>query len=279
MVAGVLAKFGFFMGEAARSPVFESVLASDIFLGRSDRKARALVADLNSKHPLWAWKRPAAVYELTRTIKRMQPARVIMVFRDPLATAARRSMAVGDLKVESVEKLTEHFQMVLNEYNELLALTSALQVPFAMVSYDTALQDPAGFVQQMTHFLGINPDSEELASAIAFIQPSPTDYLMSLKEHEFKGVLDGVDTASIWGWAKPTDLETDGPVEVEILVNGKKVTSLLADQHRQDLSRKGIGNCAFKYELETPLPFGAEVRVRVVGDDLELRNSPKIYQA
>jgi hypothetical protein len=71
MVAGVLAKLGIFLGEDAVSPVYESQELSGHLLGRSDRKAKSVVTELNANHAVWAWKRPASVYHLTRKMKRM----------------------------------------------------------------------------------------------------------------------------------------------------------------------------------------------------------------
>jgi hypothetical protein len=277
MVAGVLAQLGVFLGEGAVSPVYESHELSECLLGRSDRRAKNVVAELNANHAVWAWKRPASVYHLSRTMKRMQPNRVIMIFRDPIATATRRSMAVGDLQVSDFGGISEHLQMVLNEYNEMLALASGLKVPFAMVSYDTALRNPEKFVEQLTDFLNVSPEPEALAAAIDFIKPSPTDYLMAVRAQYYKGVLDGVDADSIWGWAKSRTSDAEGPVEVEILLNGERFASMLANQQRNDLTLADNGECAFRFELETPLPIGTEVRVRVVGDGLELRNSPLFF--
>jgi Sulfotransferase family len=278
MVAGVLAKLGIFLGEGAVSPVYESNELSGRLLGRSDRKAKSAVAELNANHASWAWKRPAAVYDLSRTMRRMQPNRVIMVFRDPMATASRRSMSVGDLQVSDFGGISEHLQMVLNEYSEMLALASGLKVPLAMVSYDTALRNPEEFVEQLVAFLGVSVKPEALASAIEFIKPSPTEYLMSVRAQYVNGVLDGVDEDSIWGWAKSQKGDPEGPVEVEILLNGERYASMLANQQRSDLTRAGYGDCAFRFELETSLPAGTEVRVRVVGDGLELMNSPLFFK-
>jgi hypothetical protein len=278
MVAGVLAKLGIFLGEDAVSPVYESQELSGHLLGRSDRKAKSVVTELNANHAVWAWKRPASVYHLSRTMKRMQPNRVIMIFRDPMATASRRSMSVGDLQVSDFGGISEHLQMILNEYNEMLALASGLEVPVAMVSYDTALRNPELFVEQLATFLGVSAEPESLASAIEFIKPSPTEYMMAVRTQYVNGVLDGVDEYSIWGWVKSQKGDAEGPVEVEILLNGERHASMLANQQRNDLTKAGIGNCAFRFELETPLPVGTEVRVRVVGDGLELSNSPKFFK-
>ena len=278
MVAGVLAKLGIFLGEGAVSPVYESNELSGRLLGRSDRKAKSAVAELNANHALWAWKRPAAVYDLSRTMKRMQPNRVIMVFRDPMATASRRSMSVGDLQVSDFGGISEHLQMVLNEYSEMLAVASGRKVPVAMVSYDTALRNPKEFVEQLVAFLGVSAEPEALASAIEFIKPSPAEYMMAVRTQYVNGVLDGVDEDSIWGWVKSQKGDTEGPVEVEILLKGERCTSMLANQQRNDLTGAGYGDCAFRFELETPLPAGTEVRVRVLGDGLELRNSPLFFK-
>jgi hypothetical protein len=187
-------------------------------------------------------------------------------------------MSVGDLQVSDFGGISEHLQMILNEYNEMLALASGLEVPVAMVSYDTALRNPELFVEQLATFLGVSAEPESLASAIEFIKPSPTEYMMAVRTQYVNGVLDGVDEYSIWGWVKSQKGDAEGPVEVEILLNGERHASMLANQQRNDLTKAGIGNCAFRFELETPLPVGTEVRVRVVGDGLELSNSPKFFK-
>lgn len=92
------------------------------------------------------------------------------------------------------------------------------------------------------------------------------------------GYLDRAQGTTVSGWAR--DLDGDELVMVDVLINEKRVATLLADRERSDLREKFNKNCAFFYRLpnETPLVKGDMVRVVASHSGQDLVGSPVVVQ-
>jgi hypothetical protein len=96
---------------------------------------------------------------------------------------------------------------------------------------------------------------------------------------EATGYLDSEGTVEeIAGWAwDPT--QPDTPIKVDILVNDKVLSSVLADMYREDLAKDGKGNG--KHGFLIPFPEQMRdgktytVKARVADVNIELQDSPR----
>ena len=90
-----------------------------------------------------------------------------------------------------------------------------------------------------------------------------------------KGHLDAATCRRIAGWAlDPSDIES--PLEVEVLIGGRKRGSVVADGYRHDLelAGKGQGRCAFEWAAhELHDSIGQLVTLRVNGFDTAITGS------
>ncbi len=90
---------------------------------------------------------------------------------------------------------------------------------------------------------------------------------------KLEGFLDAVDDGFVYGWAFDSSRPLER-VQVEVLVDGERVASGVAEGYRADLDRlkKGDGCCAFRFELPYNVLEGAARNLRVVyratGEDL-----------
>lgn len=274
MVAGVLSVFGYYMGEGARSPVFESNSLSAVILGKSETQAVTQVSELNANHSHWAWKRPEAIHHISKVLNRVKPAAVVFVFRDTLATAVRRSKVLKDADIDDLSFLREQLWMVNSEVFHMIDSLGEIKIPIALVSYDTALQEKSEFVNGFAEFLGLTLSQDVLATAESFIQANPIQYLNATRNAHFQGVVDEVSSTVVRGWAREINgLEV---AQVEIFADGVSQIVLPANQARADLVLKGFGECAYIWKPSTPFSLGTEIRIRIVGDVLDLLNSPQI---
>ena len=93
-----------------------------------------------------------------------------------------------------------------------------------------------------------------------------------------RGVLDGYERGRVWGWAQIVG--DDAPVNVRIEVDGRPITTVVADQVRQDLVDKGLhgtGAAGFSTVIEELQP-GAEVEAFIDETEAALTNGPCVVQ-
>jgi O-antigen biosynthesis protein len=76
-----------------------------------------------------------------------------------------------------------------------------------------------------------------------------------------RGSLDHVDDGLIEGWAQ-AEGHPEAPVCLDILVDGVVAATVLANHHRPDLERAGLGSGRHAFSLALDLQPGAEVQVR-----------------
>lgn len=274
MVAGALWHLGYFLGTQACPPVFESNEISTIFLEGTAAEIKGVVEELNHSYERWAWKRPSEFSMLQELFDVIQPIALLYVFRDPLATAVRRTLSQEIPDITSNEAFEENLSNVINDFIHMREAFKQFDIPSGLISYEAALQDPAEFIQLLIDFLKIDCTDVQERSAVTFIQPSPHEYLILTRMSGSKGFLDEADTRVASGWA--IGPAGSSPVSVDIYINDELFVTVPTNQPRSDLNELGLGDCAFHIEFDPPLKSGSTIRARVTGDVVDLVNSPRI---
>ena len=269
MVAGVLHKLGIYMGDRL-GPVYEDVALSDAVERRDVRRVQNIVEVRNARHNVWGWKRPSAVDHMSVIAEQFRNPCLIAVFRDVFAIANRNRISMRDDVVNSMRS-------ALRYYVKLADVLAGTPFPTLLVSYEKAMADRSAFVQELRSWA--RADAMNVEAAVTFVRPDPQDYLVSSRITQARGFLDVVDTNRIAGWAML--VHSQAPAEVSVLVNGDEVAVARATLHRPDLLAKRVhptGDCGFSVALPPNhvLRAGDEVRVRVVGDIVDLNGSPRI---
>lgn len=266
MVSGVLGHLGVFLGDGAAPPVYEEIPLSQC-LERGDLAEAEVIRDkYNAKADLWAWKRPSAIRQLQAVEELLTPRQWILVYRDPVATALRRSISDGS-DVNAV------LAAVNREYDAMNQFLQQHRPPALLVSYDTAVRRKEQFVPALVDYLGIAPSRAQLAAAATFIQHDPPDYLNEARRRRFVGFVDAIGPRAVRGWARRVDGGV--PVQVSVLVDGAEVGTVVADKPRADLAANGHGSCAFEYLHDEDFGPHAQVRARVAGETTNLSPSTR----
>jgi hypothetical protein len=172
LAAGVLHRLGLFMGDLARSPVFEDVKLAGALEGASRADPAAIIADYDSRHPRWGFKRPDTLAKsLSDLLKRFRNPRLVLVCKDLAAIADRRriSSLVGD-QLSSM-------RAALRDYGSLLDSIAASDVPVLVMSADKAIANREAAVDALARFAGLVPDATQRSAAIGFISNRPAEYL------------------------------------------------------------------------------------------------------
>ncbi|HEY1935885.1 MAG TPA: Hint domain-containing protein [Acetobacteraceae bacterium] len=95
-----------------------------------------------------------------------------------------------------------------------------------------------------------------------------------------QGRLDGIESGRISGWAFHPDRPAD-PVWLEVLDGDGVIARVYARRYRADLEASGIGDGRHGFELNLTgqMRMRREIRVRRVGDGVELDGSPLMIEA
>ena len=275
MVAGVFAKLGVFMGERLTPATYEDDRLLKMIGEEGYDAVHELVEVRNSQHDIWGWKQPNE-YEkfFTHVLGGIRNPVLFVVVRDVVAIANRN-------RISALSDITSSMFNNLRLYESLLTGATASGHPCVLISYEKALLDPEAYVHRMAEFAG-NPAAEQMDEAVAFIQPSPADYLESARVTNAKGAVNIINCRRILGWAFFTR-RPETPVQVELFVNGRLVSSAEASIFRKDVLENKLhpnGNCGYDFLLEDAqwMTEGDEVQVRVIGDTKFLGRGTYIFQ-
>jgi len=186
MVAGALRLLGVDMGARQGHGNNEDLDIQEARGGIAelgDPESAAFAAALERMRPVitrraecdaaWGWKDPhGALYGAA--VEDLLPApRLVCVFRDPHAAAERVHILTEKPFLTALEE-------TLTLYQRCRTYLETTGLPVASVSYEKALVRPERFVEQLTQFCGLSPDSAKTKDAIDFCYPerghgSPTD--------------------------------------------------------------------------------------------------------
>lgn len=262
MVAGSLAKLGVFMGDRLPATYEDSRLLKMI----SDRQygdVHKVIKERNSHHDVWGWKQPNEFDAFfTNVLDEIRNPIFFVIVRDVVAIGNRN-------RISALTDVTSSMLNNLQLYKQLLDKVISSGHPSVFISYEKALLDPSEYMHRIAEFSS-NPTSEQIEDAIAFVRPSPSDYLESARVTEAKGAVDTIEPRRITGWAffpkRPTT-----PVRLNLIVNGQLISSADAITYRKDLLEKKLhpsGKCGFSFLLEgiSMLADGDEVQIRAEGD-------------
>jgi hypothetical protein len=275
MVAGALSKLGVYMGDAITGVVFEDLTLSRAVERRDKHQVRQIINDRNQRFRIWGWKRPSSIDYIGNLESEFRNPIYVVVFRDIFSIANRNRLSMSIDVVSNMRRS-------LAEYLKIIEFLEQSKAPCMLVSYDKAINNKEGFVRYLARFVGIDNEAS-LRAAIESIQPASVKYLNASRNNRSMGCLDRVSADIVSGWAKWYHPGKDA-VKVQLLVNGQELMRTQANEFREDVQMNGkqiTGRCGFSFFLpeQSRLQHGDEVRVRVIGDIYDLKNSPYRYAA
>jgi hypothetical protein len=157
MVAGVARRCGLWIGENLLGN-----LEDPAFVSGDLPRLEATVVARNSSMKVWGWKYPRAASYLPQLLPKLRNPRIVMVWRDLVATVARR--------VARGEPLEQALLSASRQQTRNLRLAVTKPCPILHVSYEKAVLSPKPFVEILAEFIGGKPplDMNEL---YAFMEP------------------------------------------------------------------------------------------------------------
>ena len=116
----------------------------------------------NKTKNIWGWKFPRAIAYLPYIREFLVNPHLILVFRDPIATATRQILS-GTPKIKAIESV-QHLQ------KRNMELVKDWQVPTLIISYEKSVQRPEQFITDLCHFLGVEKPAD-MSEIRAFMAP------------------------------------------------------------------------------------------------------------
>lgn len=268
MVAGILTAAGVPLGEHMDQIVFEDNEFAGIF-EREPFDSAAMDAVLRARdkrYEVWGFKRPHLHVQGIRSVERCRNPHLILTVRDPVAIAERNA-------------ISEHrdpayvLKLAIQDLQGMLTFAQSLNCPVLLVSYEKALQNPAGFVGTLLDFCGLQVADDMLPVLATLVEPDRPVYLERARR-VFDGYLDGVTENRLVGWAWERYSST--PVAITLLRDGLPVADILANILRQDLKTSGHGEGRHGFEVDL-IRYGftnqSVVSARIQGRSFSLTGS------
>lgn len=161
---------GVFMGHSIDRAVFEDVDIANALESGETAKLKTLIENRNRSYRLWGFKRPAAFKIMDSYVHLFRNPCFIITYRDPLAIAKRNEISMG----------VKFAGALLEASNQLSALTQfalKLRQPTMLISYEKALLDPMGFVNNLAEFCAVEADAGLIETAANTVENGPELYL------------------------------------------------------------------------------------------------------
>jgi hypothetical protein len=170
MVAAVVDALGIYLGprEELEADHFEdATMRNDSFEERM-----WCVQRRNETHQAWGWKDPAGSRSLVALLYALRNPRPIIVFRDIVAVIQaemRNDAAIGVCPARPFRGL---LKQTLERWQHIGEFLDVVQSPVLLVSYERAINNREMFVEELAGFLGLAPDEQSRADAVARINPT-----------------------------------------------------------------------------------------------------------
>lgn len=179
MVARIVEQLGVSMGQSLPDNYEDQSFNFDFMpdeykVNRSKMYASLIdsIAQRNQSHSVWGWKYPKAHIYLNRILEHVRRPHLICVLRDPLASSLRplgrkNSRSKSGKKIPPIKVMEQH----LAWQNRNLEIIRKSNCPSLVCSYEKAVVNPQGFVEEMADFIGLDSCDKRISLAVEQIKP------------------------------------------------------------------------------------------------------------
>ncbi len=121
----------------------------------------------NRERKVWGWKMPTAISSIRENFHALQQPRMIMVFRDVVASIDGEMRFDVEKKTLPLRTFADLAEVTLKWWTNNMEFIATTAMPMLLVSYERALQSPESFIHSVAAFLGIVPPPEMVQEALA----------------------------------------------------------------------------------------------------------------
>jgi hypothetical protein len=267
LVASILQQAGIFMGRQINDVVFEDEEMGAVLNSGDAGALRRLIDERNADHGTWGFKVPEVYTQLRpEQLTLFDNAHLIVTFRDIASIAVRNSLS-------EYKRAMTALRDAVSQLDALVTYIGSVSAPSLLLSYEMALIFPRDFVDTLRLFCGLTCDAALRARLVGLVEPNRKNYLGRARRIS-RGRIDGVAHGCVFGWCQR--IGSNDLVRLEVFIDDRLVTSVLADVFRQNLLNAKVGAGAHSFVVALtgmpPRP-DAIIRVRVAGRVIELENS------
>lgn len=274
-VARAMHQMGVHMGKLsqARKTVEDKELAALLEGDEAEpTKLQEFIQQRSEAHPIWGYNRPGSLRYLHRYEKYFPDVHYVVLFRDLSAVSIARQSHAEDDFLTGLRKTHRQFKRLVDFLDQT-------KRPSLLVSHEKLWFHPEHFLDQLIHFLGLNPDETSRTQALQQFAQAPEPVCHEVSISGERGFFDPLCVQEVKGWA--VQRGQFEPIEVEVLIDGKPVATAMANQYRKGLQKRGVGkgNHAFTLDL-SPWLTGErhEIAIRTKKNQTTLKNSPRIWE-
>lgn len=173
MVAAAVEALGVYLGpeEDLRNFHFEDQIMNRPYLNEQ----HDCIKQRDAEHSVWGWKDPGAIHPLVELAHAVRNPRVIIVFRDMLASIQ------GEMRFDEVHGISRPFNNLIdstmNAYDKNWSFIKRTKLPTLLVSYERAVRERNAFLDEVISFLQIDPTPEQRTKALDRISPDGGYYI------------------------------------------------------------------------------------------------------
>lgn len=143
------------------------------FVGKEGDAIREIANEFSKEYPVWAWKLPAIQREFEFVAELVPNPHFVMIFKEPLSVAARKTDLKGKNTLQSLEQ-------VMTVYQHMAGIAKKTEHPLLLVSYDRAMASLDSFLLDAAKFAGV--DRFDVEKVIAGIREDGQRYFKSGSE-------------------------------------------------------------------------------------------------
>ena len=130
------------------------------FVEKDGNQISEIATGFSNEYPVWAWKLPAIQREFEFVSELIPNPHFVIIFKEPLSVAARKSDLKGKNTFQSLEQ-------VLTVYRHMAAIASKTELPLLLISYDRAIANLENFLPTAASFAGVRKyDAEKVIAGI-----------------------------------------------------------------------------------------------------------------
>lgn len=273
MLAQTLQTAGLPIGNELAIGTYEDQFLAQL-LRRSQRgELVRLIKERNRCHDQWGLKLPSHLVLQARFLKLLREPVLVVIFRDNLAIAGRRTISRGD-------SLLHELMEIQKESHRLIRQITSSRLPALLISYEKALLSPGLLIDSLDRFLGLNLDNKQRSQCLANIKASPAIYRREVRNlTDQRGRVEHVTINEVAGWAFSTTAHSEPMLELR--VNGIFTQYITPNLPREDVQRDHCLSHSLTGFLASPsqkLHPGDKVSVRFANTAIELLNSPLLVE-
>lgn len=162
MVAAATEALGVYLGpeEDLKNFTFEDQTMNSPYLDVQHNH----IKEMDKEYSVWGWKDPGAIHPLNEIGHALRNPRVILVFRDMLASVQ------GEIRFDEANEISRNFHDLIDNtmarYDRNWLFAKRTRLPLLLVSYERAINNREEFVDELINFIGIEPQQEQRVAAI-----------------------------------------------------------------------------------------------------------------